>query len=205
MTGLGDIGKLGFRALRRFVMRPAERWYVAMSTLDQLEAMKALGPGIVVNGELQLGNPEGTEFKEDVCINHGLVVRGNGRLTVGAHVHFGEHVEIITSNHNFDRPSQLPYDKIRISKEVEIADCVWIGDRVTIVPGVRIGEGAVIAAGAVVTRNVPDLAVVGGCPAKTIRMRDADAYRELRATGSYLGWPRDYDLINGKRTEVRRK
>ena len=43
-----------------------------------------------------------------------------------------------------------------------------IGSNATIVCGVTIGEGALIAAGAVVTRDVPDFAVVAGCPAKVV-------------------------------------
>jgi UDP-2-acetamido-3-amino-2,3-dideoxy-glucuronate N-acetyltransferase len=43
---------------------------------------------------------------------------------------------------------------------------VSIGSNATIVCGITIGEGALIAAGAVVTKDVPDFAVVAGCPAK---------------------------------------
>ncbi len=45
---------------------------------------------------------------------------------------------------------------------------VSIGSGATIVCGITIGEGALIAAGAVVTRDVPDFAVVAGCPAKVV-------------------------------------
>lgn len=48
---------------------------------------------------------------------------------------------------------------------------MWIGRRVMVMPGVRIGDGAIIAAGAVVTKDVPDYAIVGGVPAKVIRFR----------------------------------
>ena len=48
---------------------------------------------------------------------------------------------------------------------------VWIGDSALLIQGVRIGNGAIIAAGSVVTKDVPDYAVVAGVPAKVIRYR----------------------------------
>lgn len=56
-------------------------------------------------------------------------------------------------------------------KKVEIGNDVWVGTRATILDGVKIGNGAVIAAGAVVTKDVPDYAIVGGVPAKIIKFR----------------------------------
>lgn len=53
----------------------------------------------------------------------------------------------------------------------EIGNDVWIGAHVLIIGGVRIGDGAIVAAGAVVTRDVPPYSIVGGVPAKKIRMR----------------------------------
>jgi len=48
---------------------------------------------------------------------------------------------------------------------------VFIGPRAIIMPGVKIGRGAVVAGGAVVTKDVPDFAIVGGVPAKVIGER----------------------------------
>jgi acetyltransferase-like isoleucine patch superfamily enzyme len=50
-----------------------------------------------------------------------------------------------------------------------------IGSGAVILPGVTIGEGALIAAGAVVTRNVEPGAVVAGCPARFLRLRNQNA------------------------------
>jgi acetyltransferase-like isoleucine patch superfamily enzyme len=54
---------------------------------------------------------------------------------------------------------------------VEIGNDVWIGNEATIMSGITIGDGAVIAALSVVTKDVPPYAIVGGNPAKIIKMR----------------------------------
>jgi acetyltransferase-like isoleucine patch superfamily enzyme len=52
-----------------------------------------------------------------------------------------------------------------------IGDDVWIGLRSIILDGVKIGSGAIVAAGSVVTKDVEEYSIVGGVPAKKIRMR----------------------------------
>ncbi len=49
---------------------------------------------------------------------------------------------------------------------IVIGNDVWVGFNATILSGVKIGDGAVIGAGAVVTKDVPDYALVLGSPAK---------------------------------------
>lgn len=58
-----------------------------------------------------------------------------------------------------------------------MGDDVWIGGNATILPGVTIGSNVVVAAGAVVTRDVPDSALVGGVPAKALRELEDDVER----------------------------
>lgn len=62
-----------------------------------------------------------------------------------------------------DRPSTKPIP--------QIGHDVWIGNNVILARGIHIGTGAVIAAGSVVTKDVPEYAVMGGNPAKFIKMR----------------------------------
>jgi len=63
-------------------------------------------------------------------------------------------------------------------RDVEVGNNVWIGYGACILRGVSIGDNSVIGTNAVVTKDVPANAVVGGIPARIIRMRDAPA--ELR-------------------------
>jgi acetyltransferase-like isoleucine patch superfamily enzyme len=70
---------------------------------------------------------------------------------------------------------QLFQEELFFDKEkginVKIGNDVWIGANVLIIGGVEIGDGAVVAAGSIITKNVPNYAIVGGIPAKVIRYR----------------------------------
>lgn len=91
---------------------------------------------------------------------------GNGVLT-GRFVLITDHSHGNTECIAEERPSIRPI----VSKgPVVIEDNVWIGDKATICPGVHIGKNAIIGANAVVTKDVPTNAIVGGNPAKIIRI-----------------------------------
>jgi acetyltransferase-like isoleucine patch superfamily enzyme len=63
-------------------------------------------------------------------------------------------------------------------RDVEVGNNVWIGYGACVLRGVSVGDNSVIGTNSVVTKDVPANAVVGGIPARIIRMRDAPA--ELR-------------------------
>ena len=56
-----------------------------------------------------------------------------------------------------------------IGKPVTIGDNVWFGGNCVVLPGVTIGNNVVVGAGSVVTKNVPDNAVIAGNPAKILK------------------------------------
>ena len=65
--------------------------------------------------------------------------------------------------------------------DIVIGNDVWIGYEAVIMAGVHIGDGAIIASRAVVTKDVPPYTIVGGTPAKKIRMRfDEDTIAQLQ-------------------------
>ena len=102
---------------------------------------------------------------KNVFINHACSFLDMGGITIEDEVLIGPKVNLITENHPLD-----PTDRrALITKPVVIKRNAWIGAGATILPGVTIGENAVVAAGAVVSKNVPDNAIVGGVPAKIIR------------------------------------
>lgn len=119
---------------------------------------------------------KGASFPSSVELgdHSGIGVRAqiNGKVTIGNNVMMGPDVCIYAINHAFDRVD-IPMNQQGVAPEkpVVIEDDVWIGARVIILPGVHVGAGAVIGAGAVVTKDVPDYAVVGGNPARILKMR----------------------------------
>lgn len=59
------------------------------------------------------------------------------------------------------------------SKPIVIGNDVWIGTRVIVMPGVHIGDHSIVGAGSIVTKDVPEWAIVGGSPAHILKMRKA--------------------------------
>ena len=88
---------------------------------------------------------------------------------------------LLAGEHNLDRISTFPFMRYMPDRKILsdssskgkiiIRDDVWIGYGATILSGVKIGQGAVVATGAVVTKDVPEYAIVGGIPAKVIKYR----------------------------------
>lgn len=102
----------------------------------------------------------------------GINSRVRGPLNIGNDVMMGPDVIILGGGHNFQRtdiPMRLQGQPP--STKTIIGNDVWIGTRAIIMPGVKIGNGVIIGAGAVVTKDIPDFAVVGGIPAKIIKFR----------------------------------
>lgn len=103
--------------------------------------------------------------KDFVCHNRVVTIHGN--------VMMGEDVLLLGGGHRFDN-LDLPIGKQGGLPDtpLDILEDVWIGARVIILPGCkRIGAHSIIGAGSVVTHDVPDYAIVGGNPARIIRMR----------------------------------
>lgn len=107
-------------------------------------------------------------------INHSAIFSASGGIEIQDGVSLAPGVKIATINHDFNnRHTIYTYGKVTIKKNA------WIGMGATICPGVTIGENAVVAAGGVVTKDVPDNAVVGGVPAKVIKMLDPAEQKEI--------------------------
>lgn len=115
-----------------------------------------ISPNIIIGNESELGTR---------CI-----IQSNA--TIGDHVIMGPDVRIFTGNHRHES-LDIPIQKQGgIVHGVTIGNDVWIGAGVIITPRRKIGNHTILAAGSVITKDVPDYAIVGGNPARIIRMRN---------------------------------
>jgi acetyltransferase-like isoleucine patch superfamily enzyme len=126
------------------------------------------------------------EMGTESTLNPYAVVRG--RVRMGDQVRVGAHTSLLGFNHSI-APDRPVCKQPTTSKGIVIGNDVWIGSHVVVVDGVTIGDHAVVGAGAVVTKDVPDWAVVAGNPARMIRDRRSDRRTSAgsSASGSSAG------------------
>jgi acetyltransferase-like isoleucine patch superfamily enzyme len=103
---------------------------------------------------------------KNVFINHACTFLDLGGISVEDDVQIGPKVNLITENHPVE-PSER---KLLNLKSILLKRNVWVGAGATILPGVTVGENSIVAAGAVVNKDVAPNTIVGGIPAKVIKV-----------------------------------
>ena len=178
-------GRLLWRYLwRRLLTRAGRRW--------RTDGLLFLGRGL----ELEIGRQGRVDFGRFVWIGDGTKVRCHeGRVEIGEKTVMGQECTISAYQHVSigeqcilaDRVMLIDFDHnvaeverpIRVQgiykRDVRVGNNVWIGHAAQIMRGVSVGDNAIVGAGAVVTKDVPANAVVGGVPARVLRMREAPA------------------------------
>ena len=130
----------------------------------------SIGKGSTLHTEIKFYNGHNIKIGRDTIVGEGTVLDGRDLLKIGDHVDIASEVMIYNSQHDTGAEDFADPESV-ISKPVTIQDYVFIGPRAIILPGVKIGKGAVIGAGAVVTKDVPEFAIVAGIPAQKIGER----------------------------------
>lgn len=135
------------------------------------QLFKSVGDNITIKHGAYFG--DGRNIVMGKYSQLGINCKVENDLVMGDYVLMGPEVVIYSSSHAYSSleiPIMMQGGKE--IKPVHIGNDVWIGLRSVIMPGVTIGNHVIIGSGAVVTKDIPDYAVVGGVPAKIIKFRN---------------------------------
>jgi len=143
---------------------PAIRRFLVQQFLD--ECGKKVNIGSCANMSLYVSIGDESSFGSR------CVVESNVRI--GHNVMMGQDVKILSRNHVYKSLKKPICKQGYLQYETIVGDDVWIGSNAIITPGKKIGDHAIIAAGAVVTKDVPERAIVGGNPTRVISYREED-------------------------------
>lgn len=137
-----------------------------------------LGSNVTLSGS-QVWLAAGDSSEKLLSVGDHSYIGFGAEIFIGTEVRIGKHV--LVANHvlinGYDGHPLDPIARARGEGPgpggfgpIHVGDYAWIGNAAIILKNVKIGRGAVVASGAVVTKDVPDLTVVGGNPARTIHV-----------------------------------
>ena len=130
-----------------------------------------LGDGSYVNAPVLGVCFDRIKIGKNVVINSNMLAMARGGITIEDDVQIAANVQLLTNNHDPYERRILPCRPILIKKGA------WIGAGATILPGICVGAHAIVGAASVVTKDVPDCAVVVGNPARVVKMLDAEKFQ----------------------------
>lgn len=125
-----------------------------------------LGKGVAVNRGTTVLDIEFLTIGDDSTVGARCLLDARAGLYLGSNVILASDVQILGGGHDINHPDFLP-----VPNPTVIEDYVWIASRAMVLPS-HVGRGAVVAAQAVVIKDVGELEVVGGNPAKVIAKRN---------------------------------
>lgn len=129
-----------------------------------------LGEGSYVAAPLAGAALDKVKIGRNVYVNTNALMMARGGITIEDGVQIAANVQLISNNHDvYDR-------QVLTCKPVLIREGAWIGAGASIMPGVCVGRYAVVGAMSVVTKDVPDYAVVVGNPAKVVKTLDPERF-----------------------------
>lgn len=132
---------------------------------------KDCGDNVFIAPQVYLLNINNISFGNNVSIHTMCYLDGFGGIKIGNDVSIAEKSSLISFEHNYTNLDIPIKDQGVTGKEINICDNVWIGSNSKILSGVTINSGSIVGAGAVVTKDISNNVIVGGCPAIIIKER----------------------------------
>jgi acetyltransferase-like isoleucine patch superfamily enzyme len=108
---------------------------------------------------------------EKTTIGFGSIIISSLSISIGKNCMVAPYVHIVDSNHGYDS-GQKYAEQDNISKAVIIGDNCWLGSGAKVLAGVELGNNCIVAAGAVVKDSFGDNSIIGGIPAKLLRVNN---------------------------------
>lgn len=131
-----------------------------------------IGKGVVIYPGVWIAPGRNLTIGDHVDLAKDVLITTSGGVEIGERTLIGYRTQIISSDHTIPPIGELFPISGDNHKKIIIGKDVWIGANCLITAGVTIQDGAVVAGGSVVTKDVPENAIVGGVPAKIIKMRE---------------------------------
>jgi putative colanic acid biosynthesis acetyltransferase WcaF len=125
-----------------------------------------IGRGSHPHASVRIWAPWNLELGDHSCLGHEVDCYCVAPIAIGAHATVSQYSYLCTASHNIEQP-----DMPLVTAPITIGDGAWITADVFVGPGVTIGDGAVVGVRATVLEDVEPWTVVGGNPARFLRMR----------------------------------
>lgn len=173
------------------------KWHTLMNRIKyasvfKIEGKTSIEKRVNIRPFFNAKTPLKVILKNNTNLKHDILIQGSGTLVLGENSYIGSYsvigvnsrieigkdvmianaVSIRDTDHNFKDLNVSMLKQGIQTEPVYIKDNVWLGHGVVITKGVTIHSGAIVAANAVVTKDVPENAIVGGVPAKIIKYRN---------------------------------
>lgn len=127
-----------------------------------------IGPNVLIRPSVRTTFPWKVSIGENAWIGDNVELYSLGEIRIGANAVVSQHCYLCTGTHDYtDRAFPISAIPIVIGPEV------WLASGVFIAPGVTVGRGAVVGARSLVLKDLPDMAVAMGHPARVVRRRSA--------------------------------
>lgn len=142
-------------------------------------------------GKSTVLSPFRCDYGDNIYIGNNSFINFNvsmvdlGKIKIGNRVLIGPGTGLFTAIHPID--PEIRATGVEKGADIILEDDVWIGGNVTILPGVTIGKGSIIGAGSVVSKDIPQMSIAVGNPAKVVRKINEDDKKYWQAEyDSYL-------------------